>query len=106
MVQAAVAVAELLQNEQGRQAAVYNARFLKPMDAGALKELAGYPLVAAVEDEYPAGGLGEHLARALPGRPVHCFALPEKPLPAAAFEEQMALGRTDARGALQTDHGP
>ncbi len=98
MVQAAVEAAGLLQKEQGREAAVYNARFLKPMDAGALKELAGYPLVAAVEDEYPAGGLGEHLARALPGLPVHCFALPEKPLPAAAFEEQMALAGLTPEG--------
>ena len=35
---------------------------------------------------------------ALPGLPVHCFALPEKPLPAAAFEEQMALAGLTPEG--------
>ena len=68
--------ADILKEKYGISAAVYNARFLKPFDADALRECARSMPVVSLEDHCIRGGLGsiiaEHLIDA-PNRGLHCF---------------------------------
>ncbi len=101
MVGAAVeAVDELARG--GVPCGLYNARFLKPMDGGAIEALRSCEAVVTIEDGVKEGGLGEHLAAALPGIPVTILALPEEPLPAGTMEELMKLAGLDKEGIAQS----
>ena len=94
MVQPALLAVEELEKE-GIRCGLFNARFLKPMDETAIQALRTCKAVVTVEDGAKEGGLGEHLAAALPGVPVTALTLPDEPLPAGTVEELMRLAGLD-----------
>ncbi len=84
-VMPAVAAAEALAAETGRQVAVFNARFVKPLPMEQLLELAGrYPLWLTVEENVLEGGFGSAVieglsdAGALDGLTVRRLGLPDE----------------------------
>jgi 1-deoxy-D-xylulose-5-phosphate synthase len=82
MVGAAVSAAELLA-EEGIEAAVANARFVKPLDQELICELArGCGLVVTVEENCAAGGFGSAVGELLYQQdvrvPLLCLGLPDE----------------------------
>jgi 1-deoxy-D-xylulose-5-phosphate synthase len=83
-VMPAVAAADTLAAETGKQIAVFNARFVKPLPKVQLLELAGrFPLWLTVEENVLQGGFGSAVleclsdAGALAGLTVHRLGLPD-----------------------------
>ena len=63
----------------GLEATVVNARFSKPLDVGALEDLAAsHPLVVTVEDHALAGGFGSAVLEVLGGGRVARIGLPDR----------------------------
>jgi 1-deoxy-D-xylulose-5-phosphate synthase len=85
-------------SRQGIVCGLLNARFLKPMDGEAVEALHSCKAVVTVEDGVKEGGLGEHLAAALPGVPVTALTLPDSPLPSGTMEELLKLAGLDEQG--------
>ncbi|MEJ5186325.1 MAG: 1-deoxy-D-xylulose-5-phosphate synthase [Candidatus Geothermincolales bacterium] len=61
MVENALSASDVLARA-GLEARVVNARFVKPMDEGMLREASSYPLVVTLEENALAGGFGEGVA--------------------------------------------
>ena len=83
-VMPAVAAADALAAETGKEVAVFNARFIKPVPQAQLLELAGrYPLWLTVEENVLQGGFGAAVlemlsdAGALSGLTVNRLGLPD-----------------------------
>jgi 1-deoxy-D-xylulose-5-phosphate synthase len=58
------------------EVAVFDAKFVKPIDAELLKQLANFEYIFTIEDGIRTGGFGEQLQAALP-KEVHTFAFPD-----------------------------
>lgn len=80
MVANAIDAAEIL-SKSGISASVYNARFLRPMDEGAIRNCASeYSHIFTIEDNILSGGLGESINSLLVNEEtkVHNIAWPDK----------------------------
>ncbi len=64
MVQAALEASEIL-GERGIRLGVVNARFLRPIDSNMLSHLLREPVLVAIEENAPRGGLGDLVAAGL-----------------------------------------
>ncbi len=100
MVEPAVKAAEALRQE-GIRGTVVNGRFVKPLDADALKTLAAdAPILFSAEDGVVAGGFGSALQEALQ-RPVTAFGLPDAFLPCGNREVLLNLFGLSAPGLAE-----
>jgi 1-deoxy-D-xylulose-5-phosphate synthase len=104
MVKPALDAAALL-SAQGVEAAVWNARFARPLDTAAVERFAErYPLLLTVEEHSVNGGFGsavlEHLAT-LPA-PARCLVrvlgVPDRLVPHGEAQDWLARFGLDARG--------
>ena len=102
MVEHALSAAEALSASRGIEAAVYSARFAKPLDEALIAELlsAGRP-VLTVEDHAVAGGFGSAVvelaaARSLDASNVRLLGLPDRFIQHASRAEQLAEAGLDA----------
>ena len=101
MVGAAVSAAELLA-EEGIEAAVANARFVKPLDQELICELArGCGLVVTVEENCAAGGFGSAVGELLYQQdvrvPLLCLGLPDEFVEHGSREVLLGSVGLDAR---------
>ncbi|MPN33169.1 1-deoxy-D-xylulose-5-phosphate synthase [bioreactor metagenome] len=87
---------------EGLSCGLYNARFLKPMDEAAVNTLKNCKAVVTIEDGVREGGMGEHIAAALPGVPVTLLTLPSSPLPAGTMDELLALSGLSKAGVRES----
>lgn len=106
MVSTAVAAAGLLA-EQGVQAAVVNARFLKPIDSDAILRLAAaHDLIVTLEDNVTIGGFGsvvsQLVAAADGGVKVVNLGLPDTFVSHGSVPKLMAAMGLDATSIAQT----
>ncbi|MBI5584839.1 MAG: 1-deoxy-D-xylulose-5-phosphate synthase [Deltaproteobacteria bacterium] len=105
MVQAAREAAERLEAE-GLRPAVINARFVKPMDEGLIKDLAArYPLFITVEENILQGGFGSGLLETcqrlkIQGLRIRCLGLPDCFVPHGSPQELRRLFGLDAEGIM------
>jgi 1-deoxy-D-xylulose-5-phosphate synthase len=103
MVEHALAAAKTLSAADGIEAAVYSARFVKPLDDRLIEELiaSGGP-VLTVEDHAAAGGFGSAVmelagARGLDARNVRVLGLPDRFIAHAKRSQQLAEAGLDAK---------
>ena len=108
MVEHALLAAEKLAQEHGIQAAVYSARFAKPLDERLIADLlaAGKPLLT-VEDHAAAGGFGSAVAelasaRGLSASNLRAQALPDRFIAHAARSQQLTEAGLDAGALAET----
>jgi len=104
-VMPALAAANELAAETGREVAVFNARFVKPLPAAQLLELAGrFPLWLTVEENVLQGGFGSAVleclsdAGALSGLTVRRLGLPDDFVEHGAQKALRALCGIDKNG--------
>ena len=104
-VMPAVAAADALARETGREVAVFNARFIKPLPKDQLLELAGrYPLWLTVEENVLQGGFGSAVvellsdAGALSGLTITRLGLPDAFVEHGAQKALRALCGIDQSG--------
>lgn len=89
----AVEAAEMMKQETGWNPAIYNIRYIKPVDIGLLKEVAeGFTHVITIEDGCLKGGLNgavcEYMASREESRPeVTAIGIPDKYIPQGTQEE-------------------
>ncbi len=69
VVNRALAAARRYQSEGGKAPAVYDMRFLKPLDSELLEEVAGYKVIVTLEDGALKGGLYGAVCEYFAGRP-------------------------------------
>jgi 1-deoxy-D-xylulose-5-phosphate synthase len=92
MMETALAVREGLL-EKGHDPSVYNARFVKPVDAELVEKLAAYDHVFVLQDAARRGGYGEALR--LPR--AHDFAFPDAFIEAGTQKELLARYQLDEK---------
>jgi len=74
--QIALGAAERLRDQTGITPTVVNARFVKPLDTGLMRQLAArHELVVTIEDHAAAGGFGSAVLQALADRPARVLVL-------------------------------
>ncbi len=106
-VHAALAARERLA-QQGRSAAVYDARFAKPLDLDLLRELTASEIpILTVEDHHVFGGFGSCVADAcldhrLPTDRLHRLGLPDAWIYQGSRGDQLAAAGIDAAGIVRT----
>jgi len=89
----AVEAAEMMKQETGWNPAIYNIRYIKPVDIGLLKEVAeGFTHVITIEDGCLKGGLNgavcEYMASREESRPeVTAIGIPDRYIPQGTQEE-------------------
>jgi len=100
-VEAALKAADILQNAEGLEIGVVNARFAKPLDASRITRLinAGKPVLVC-EDHSAIGGFGAAVlelaaARGLRADNVHLLGLPDRFLAHATRREQLTEAGLD-----------
>jgi 1-deoxy-D-xylulose-5-phosphate synthase len=104
MVQRAMAAAELLASEDGRQITVVNARFAAPLDLDTIRKVIGEsPGVLIAEEHSIAGGFGSAVLEVLAGESidlgrVRLAAIPLEFIPHAARSDQLAHLSLDGPG--------
>jgi len=89
MLDKALVVAEKLRS-MGYCPSLYNARFVKPIDANLAEKLAGYKYVFTIEDAVRLGGYGMRL------QPTYVFAFPDAFIEAGTREELFKRHKLDA----------
>ncbi len=102
MVYAALEVRRRIADEQGRQLAVVDARFAKPLDSELIGvEIESQPVVFTLEDHVLAGGFGSAVAefvlaqhRVRASR-LHHLALPDRYIDHGSRAEQLASANLD-----------
>ncbi|MCL2499904.1 MAG: 1-deoxy-D-xylulose-5-phosphate synthase [Defluviitaleaceae bacterium] len=92
MMETALAVRDALKAE-GYDPSLYNARFVKPVDAGLVNKLKAYDHVYVLQDAAAKGGYGEALR--LPN--VRDFAFPDKFIEAGTQRELFERYRLDGK---------
>jgi len=108
MVRTALEVADRLA-EQGIEATVFNARFVRPLDTQAIDRfVARFPLLLTLEEHAVNGGFGsavlEHLAtrdatdREAPGCVVRLVGVPDRFIPHGESQDWLARLQLDAKG--------
>ncbi|MBF0425545.1 MAG: 1-deoxy-D-xylulose-5-phosphate synthase [Magnetococcales bacterium] len=107
MVQAATGAAELLKRE-GIQAAVYDARFIKPLDTNLLREAAGVGSMLILEENSVRGGFGAAVLEFLAedgflesGLRVRTWGLPDAFIPQGSRKELRVQLNLDAEGVAR-----
>ncbi|MBF0153283.1 MAG: 1-deoxy-D-xylulose-5-phosphate synthase [Magnetococcales bacterium] len=107
MVHAAMTAAEFLKRD-GIQPAVYDARFIKPLDAALLREAAGYGSMLILEENAVRGGFGSAVLEFLAeegfldsGLQVRTLGLPDAFIPQGNRKELRAELALDAEGIAQ-----
>jgi 1-deoxy-D-xylulose-5-phosphate synthase len=106
MVDVALEAAEMLAHE-GMDAAVINARFVKPMDEEKVIEMASsLPFVVTLEDNSLAGGFGEGVAALLNasgcGCRLLCVGLPDRFVGHGKVPELFRIEGMDAASVVQS----
>jgi 1-deoxy-D-xylulose-5-phosphate synthase len=84
---------------EGYDAAVYNARFVKPIDMHMARELALFTYVFTVEDACVAGGYGAALREFIPG--VRVLGFPDEFIGVGTRAQLFALHKLDASGIAE-----
>jgi 1-deoxy-D-xylulose-5-phosphate synthase len=103
---ACLAAADKLDTE-GISVGVADARWVKPLDTALIDRLAGLPIIT-VEENTLEGGFGsamlEYLERrgALADTRIHRIGFPDRFIPHATRDEQLADQGLDARGIART----
>jgi deoxyxylulose-5-phosphate synthase len=102
LVDEALQAAELAAHD-GIAADIYNLRFLKPLDKGALTALAGrYQAVVIAEEGVLTGSVAVELAGSIcaghPALPVRAIGFAERPLPHMGRPALLGTAGLDARG--------
>ena len=105
VVHRALEAAEDFRRETGFSPAVYDVRYLKPLDSDMLKEVAGnFEAVVTLEDGAVIGGLfgavSEYLAEKGCGIPVVCGGIPDRFLAQDTQAAERQECRLDRRGIL------
>ncbi|MBF0311100.1 MAG: 1-deoxy-D-xylulose-5-phosphate synthase [Magnetococcales bacterium] len=107
-VQEALAAAEILAAE-GIEAAVYDARYLKPLDKQMLREAATRPILVTIEENAVCGGFGSAVLEFLAeedlltaGRKVRLIGLEDHFIPQGTQKALRASQRLDAAGIALT----
>ena len=105
MVPEAAAAADELSKE-GISASVYNMRFIKPLDMGAVKEAAGTGRIVTVKDNSVLGGFGGAVCEALfglglGGVSLKIIGFPDKFIEHASQAEQKARNGVDKNGIIK-----
>ena len=84
----------------GMHPTLINARFVKPIDAGMVKELSSYAHVFTLEENVATGGFGERLRTMLAAEngcaQLTCFAFPDEFVPQGTREELLRAYGLDA----------
>lgn len=106
MMEEALEAREILK-DSGIDAAVYNPRFIKPLNEGAIAELAGiYPCFVTVEDHVLSGGFGSAIGEVLhrSGATVRLkvIGLPDEAIPQGRRDEVLARYGLSAAGIAET----
>jgi 1-deoxy-D-xylulose-5-phosphate synthase len=107
MVENALEAAELLSRRDGLEAAVYSARFVKPLDEELVAEVVGSGrCVVTVEDHAAAGGFGSAVLeaccrRGLDTSRVLIAGLPDRFIPHGSRAEQLTAAGLDAASLAQ-----
>jgi 1-deoxy-D-xylulose-5-phosphate synthase len=106
------AAAEAMASSHGIQAAVWDVRLIKPLDAEMLAEAATYPHVVTVEDGYRDGGAGSAIADRLAGlaagkghedrQQVTVLGVPVRFIPHGKPDDILASVGLDAEGIAAT----
>jgi len=94
MLETALAVVDKL-CESGHSPALYNARFVKPVDAALVQELQNYKYVFTIEDAALQGGYGQNI------NPSHAFAFPDSFLETGTREELFTRYGLDAQSIAE-----
>jgi 1-deoxy-D-xylulose-5-phosphate synthase len=112
MLAPARAAAEAMASSHGIQAAVWDVRLIKPLDAEMLAEAATYPHVVTVEDGYRDGGAGSAIADRLAGlaagkghedgQQVTVLGVPVRFIPHGKPDDILASAGLDAEGIAAT----
>ena len=112
MLAPARAAAEAMASSHGIQAAVWDVRLIKPLDAEMLAEAATYPHVVTVEDGYRDGGAGSAIADRLAGlaagkghedgQQVTVLGVPVRFIPHGKPDDILASVGLDAEGIAAT----
>lgn len=102
MIEETIKARDLLK-ESGIDAAVYNPRFIKPLDKDTFVSFGErYRLLVTVEDHVTAGGfgsaVGEILAASDAGARLHCLGLPDEPVRQGSRSLIMKKYGLDAEG--------
>ncbi len=103
-VNRAVEAADAFKEETGTSPAVFNMRYLKPLDTALLEEASHYDVILTLEDGAVAGGLfgavSEHLA-GMDSRPViECAGTPDRFIVQGSQAEERKECGLDASGIL------
>jgi len=109
MVDVACEAAELLA-AKGVEAEVFNARFVKPLDAEAVRERAGrFDLLVTMEENSLCGGFGEAVAALLEEARASCrfmrFGLPDRFVEHGKVSELFRCLGIDARSVAEAVYG-
>lgn len=106
VVNRALEAAERLRNEIGRCPAVYDMRFLKPVDTAILEEASRFGHIVTLEDGARKGGLygevSEYLAAADLPVSVTGFGIPDRFIAQATQEEQREMCALDT-GSIHSE---
>jgi len=94
MLETALVVVDKLR-ESGYSPALYNARFVKPVDAALVQELQNYKHVFTIEDAVLQGGFGQKI------NPTHAFAFPDSFLETGTREELFQRYGLDAQSIVE-----